>query len=284
MKTIGKRDYRQEITDAVIKMIEAGDLVKWVKPWVDYGMPRNFSSKRVYEGGLNQLILGMRMAEEGWNYPLFASFLQIKELGGKVKPGSSGTPILFFGKGVIEDEETGEEKDIRISRFYSVFNIRQTDLDPIKYLDLIAEHHDMTTPEVEDFFSKVPIEVNYGGDKAAYSPPMDVVLMPLKEQFTDLKDFYSVLGHEFIHATGHESRLNRLLSTEFGSEEYAFEELIAELGSMMLCVHTGIEPRLNHGTADIDHWLKRLKSDTHAIFKASYSASSAVNWLIDSLK
>ena len=282
MKTIGsKRDYRQEITDSVIQLIESENLVEWAKPWVNYGFPRNCKTGRVYEGAVNQLILGMRMVEMNWKYPLFASFLQIKELGGTVLQGSAGTPILFFNKGKVEDE-LGEEHSVVISRFYSVFNIEQTDLEPIRFLELVS-HDDMTLPEVESFFSKIPVEVEYGGDMAAYSPQLDRIIMPQKEQFMQLRDFYAVLGHEMVHATGHESRLNRITSTKFGSSEYAFEELIAELGSMILCMHTGLEPRLQHGSSYIHGWLNILKQDKQAIFKASFAAGKAVNWLLDSV-
>ncbi|MCB1202080.1 MAG: DUF1738 domain-containing protein [Leptospiraceae bacterium] len=278
------RDYRQEVTDKVVSLIEQGKFDQWVKPWVTYGRPRNLSTGRVYLGGANQLILGMRMIEESWSYPLFATFLQIKQAGGMVKSEETGTPIMFYGKGVIEDEETGAEKEIRISKFYSVFNISQTDLNPLDYLQVIQHDDHLKSSEVRSFFEAMPFQLEHGGDRACYNPISDVVTMPEKEQFPKLEDYYRVLGHEFTHATGHQDRLKRDLSGKFGSQSYAFEELIAELGSLMLSVHTGLEPKLNHGAAYINSWLSILKKDTQAIFRASYEANRASEYLTELAK
>ena len=59
--------------------------------------------------------------------------------------------------------------------------------------------------------------------------------MPPFESFRDAESFYGTLGHEAVHWSGHRTRLNRDLSSRFGSHAYAAEELVAELGSAFLC-------------------------------------------------
>jgi len=88
--------------------------------------------------------------------------------------------------------------------------------------------------------------------------------------------------HELTHWTGAKKRLNRDLSGRFGSEAYAVEELIAELGAAFLCADLGITltPRQDHASY-IRNWLRVLKTDKKAIFTAASKASEAANWLLE---
>ncbi len=83
-----------------------------------------------------------------------------------------------------------------------------------------------------------------------------------------------------VHWTAHESRLNRNLRSRFGSDEYAMEELIAELGAAFLCSELRVtnEPRNDHATY-INSWLEVLKRDKKAIFTAATKAQQAVEWM-----
>jgi antirestriction protein ArdC len=96
--------------------------------------------------------------------------------------------------------------------------------------------------------------------------------------FTDAAHYHATLLHECVHATGHDSRLKRLTPARFGSEEYAFEELVAELGAAMLCAHTGINGDVRH-PAFIETWLKALPSDIKFILTAAGKAQAAMDWL-----
>jgi antirestriction protein ArdC len=80
------------------------------------------------------------------------------------------------------------------------------------------------------------------------------------------------------HWSGHETRLKRELSTRFGSESYAAEELVAELTSAFLCAELGVQGELRH-SGYIGHWIKLLKSDPRAIFTAASKASQAADYL-----
>ena len=81
--------------------------------------------------------------------------------------------------------------------------------------------------------------------RACYTPATDTINMPNADAFVDTPDatatqsFYSTLLHEHVHWTGHESRLDRLKSKGKFTSDYAYEELIAELGSVILAVQLG---------------------------------------------
>jgi antirestriction protein ArdC len=122
--------------------------------------------------------------------------------------------------------------------------------------------------------------LTHGGDSAFYSPTRDFISMPPMAAFNSANGYHSTLLHESVHATGHKSRLDRDFSKRFGDESYAFEELVAELGSAMLCAHCGIDGEMqsNH-VAYIANWLKVLRNDKKAILTASAKAQQALDFL-----
>ena len=89
--------------------------------------------------------------------------------------------------------------------------------------------------------------------------------------------------HEYAHSTGHESRLNRpgiMAVAAFGSEDYSFEEMVAELTSAYLCARNGIDNTLENSSAYIQNWLKALKDDKTMLMKASGKAMAAVEYIL----
>jgi antirestriction protein ArdC len=104
--------------------------------------------------------------------------------------------------------------------------------------------------------------------------------MPPFSCFRDAASYYSVLGHEHVHATGARHRLDRDLKPRFAEESYAMEELIAELGAAFLYSSLGLanEPRKEHA-AYLTSWLEVLKNDKRAIFTAASQAQKAVDWM-----
>ncbi|MBL8235626.1 MAG: hypothetical protein JNL98_44460, partial [Bryobacterales bacterium] len=124
-----------------------------------------------------------------------------------------------------------------------------------------------------------------------FSPTGDYIALPPKAEFygsrtsRPAESYYSTAWHELTHWTGHKARLDRLDTTlkgRFGSESYAMEELVAELGAAFLCVDLGVtvDPRLDHA-AYIQSWLKVLKDDKKAVFTAASNASAAAGYLHD---
>ncbi len=89
-----------------------------------------------------------------------------------------------------------------------------------------------------------------------------------------MESYYAAILHELGHWTGHETRLKRELSTRFGSDSYAADELVAELTSAFLCAQLGVQGELPD-SGYIDTWLKLLRNDPKAIFTAASRASHA---------
>src|SRR5690554_1713175 len=120
------KDYAQEFTNQVISLLESGKAAPWRKPWTNKEGLCNAFTKRPYNG-VNVLILMFSSQLQGFTSPYWATFKQISEAGGKVKKGSLGTSIALFKKAEIEDKETGEEKEIFVRKFFTVFNIDQVE-------------------------------------------------------------------------------------------------------------------------------------------------------------
>lgn len=122
-------------------------------------------------------------------------------------------------------------------------------------------------------------------NKAFYSPSCDRVVVPMKEQYENINEYYSTTFHELTHSTGHKSRLDRLETgaiASFGSETYSKEELVAEIGSASLMNMLGIETpqTFKNSTAYIQNWLQVLKNDNKFIVSASSRAEKAVNYIL----
>ena len=122
-------------------------------------------------------------------------------------------------------------------------------------------------------------------NKAFYSPASDKVVVPLKEQYQNINEYYSTTFHELTHSTGHKTRLDRLengVVAAFGSETYSKEELVAEMGSANILNILGIETQqtFKNSAAYIQNWLQVLKNDNKFIVSAASKAEKAVNFIL----
>jgi len=207
--------------------------------------------------------------------------------GKHIKYGEKSTQIIFwnvkeqYGKHLEEDEieDVSEVEKLFFIRTFSVFNECQL----LEYKE--PEFYTLTDKErikpAENFFSSLPGTIFGKDNQAMYHPSSDMILMPPFSSFRNPLGYYGTLGHEYIHWTGSEKRLARDLSGRFGSDAYAIEELIAELGAAFLSGLLGLvtEPR-QENIDYIDVWLKVLKSDKKAIFTASAKAQQAADELL----
>lgn len=119
--------------------------------------------------------------------------------------------------------------------------------------------------------------------RAAYIPSKDTVTMPSRTAFQSQAEYYSTLFHELVHSTGHAKRLGRegLEKLQpFGSEDYSKEELVAEMGSAMLCGVAGIDQStLANSAAYLKTWIERLKSDSRLVVSAASAAQKAADYI-----
>lgn len=284
-KKATKRDPYQTVTDKIIEALERG-VAPWVRPWTNVaGMDRNGESQRPYNG-INVLLTMWTSLMMGYESTEWFTFNQVRKLGGHVKKGSHGTMLVFWKPMEIRetDEKTGEmvKKKILIMREFIVFNRDQcNELPPPKEVPGMTEH--TRNAAIEEWKLKTGAKINESRrtTRACYSPFSDLIEMPPLRSFRTLEEYYSTLFHEHVHWTGADHRLKRDLMNTFGGEAYAFEELIAELGSAFLCSQFGVDGNLQHPEY-IGHWIKKLKDDKRFIFSAASKAREAVEFLTKS--
>lgn len=273
----------QVITDQIISELEKG-AAPWVKPWKSLrgipgkGRPYNPVSRTVYRGA-NFFWLSM----QGYEMPWFITYKQAKALGGHVKAGEKGRPVVYWNiqkKGVIGENGEVSEKSSAFLKSYTVFHVSQCEGITLPEMPKEPEPSFNSVDEVMALIDRLALKggLNHGGDEAYFMPSRDQINMPPMAAFPDSGSYHATLLHEAVHATGHKSRLDRLTPAAFASEEYAFEELVAELGAAMLCQFCGINGDLRHA-GYIGSWLKGLRGDKSFILKAASKAQSAMDWL-----
>ena len=124
--------------------------------------------------------------------------------------------------------------------------------------------------------------IQHGGNRAFYSPSLDLIQMPPVEFFVNFERYYSTALHELTHWTGHPGRCSRTLANRQHIEAYAFEELVAEMGSAFLSSHCGLQGQLHHASY-IASWLQALRNDKRLVFGAASLAQKAVDFLVPEL-
>jgi antirestriction protein ArdC len=213
------------------------------------------------------------------------TYRQATELGAQVRKGEHGSLVVYadrITKTEQDDEGKAIEHEIPYMKGYTVFNIEQVEGLPESFYERpeVGAKKLELIEAAEKFFAATGAIVRHGGNRAFYSPGLDVIQLPVPEAFRDAESYAATKAHELAHWTAHPLRLNRTLGKRFGDDAYAAEELIAELGAAFFCAVLGItlEPREDH-SAYIAHWLKVLKDDRRAIFTAAAHAQRAVDYL-----
>lgn len=272
-----------KIAGQVIASIEAGQVTgSWVKPWTGDGLPVNASTGKPYSGG-NLLWLWMAAYEAGHPTNVWATYKQWQALGAQVTKGQKGTHAVKWIQKVCKDHDADERCHSCGRMFPStfvLFNAAQVEGYEAPPTESLSDAERIAA--AEQFFAAVGPTIVDGGGRAFYSPSLDVIGMPSFGSFKNAESYYATLAHEATHWTGAKARVDRDMSGRFGDEGYAMEELVAELGSAMLCGILGLadEPRPDHAQY-LSSWLKVLKGDARALWTAASQASKAVSWLVE---
>lgn len=290
-----KQDIYQEITNSIIESLEHVSVEDYKAPFAmltSQKAPVNPITGHGYRG-INTLVLWLQQKKQGYQSNEWGTFKQWKEKGAKIKKGEKSTTIIFYKqvikKDAVNDVVTEKEETgfYHMVKSYRVFNADQVDgYEPATGL----EEGILGTVEklqgVEGFVASSGAIVSENGMEAFYCLLSDEIHMPARTMFFDngqtaTENYYATLLHELTHWTGADKRLGRELNgynTHKGS--YAFEELVAELGSAFLCAQFGIKQhsRDDHA-AYIKSWLQALKNDKKYIFKAASYAQKAVDYL-----
>jgi antirestriction protein ArdC len=272
------------VTEKILDELSKGK-IPWHKPW-STSAPYNAISKKEYRG-VNPLVL----ACSPYSDPRWLTYKQSTELGGSIKKGEHGSIVVFWKfldkKTTDNTEQEGTElevkKQIPLLRYYTVFNVEQTEGIEWPVLDKKKEHtaeeRHSRAQDVINKYDGPTIEEN-GGDRACYSPDLDRIMIPNRVKFNGLDEFYSTLLHECVHSTGHTTRLKRTFGEHFGNETYSKEELIAEIGAAFLCGMVGIETTIKNSAAYVAGWSSKLKDDSRLIVIAAGAAQKAADFIL----
>lgn len=260
------------VTERIIKMMEAGT-PPWRAPWRN-GFPINWKSQKVYRG-INLLLLSPGE---------YVTYKQMKEAGGTLKKDQSAYIAVFFK--MLENNDTKEK--FPMMRYYKVFNIeeqidgmelRRQPTEPLKDTEVFktAEEIAKNFPDGPEVLTGTTLEGAY------YNIKKDIVVLPPKKEFVSLHEYYSTMFHELAHSTGNARRLNRFMEDAGDTKyEYTKEELVAEIGSAMLCGVAGIaQETLENSAAYLTSWMKRLKDDPKMIVSAASAAQKAADYIQD---
>ena len=264
------------ITDRIISLLNKGT-IPWKRPWRT-DVPKNLVSGKPYRG-VNTLLLG----SSPYPSPYWLTFNQAKAMKGSVKKGEKGCPVVFWK--VTEDEkEDGKRSKGFLLRYYTVFNVMQCEGIEIPKLEAPKKVEPIAACEevISSFF--MPPRIEFGGSRAFYSPADDRVVVPCREQFSTVEEFYSTIFHELAHSSGAEHRLARkgvMDHSGFASHAYSFEELVAECASAFLAAEAGISASVIENSASyIAHWSKVLRAEPRWMVQASAQAAKAADMIL----
>ena len=283
---------QQQLAEQFLHILEEEKL-DWKKEWSGLsGRPYNPVSKTVYHGS-NYFSLLLTSMAKGYQDPRWCTFAQIKEQGWTLKAGKGQSAKIEFWypydreqKKAIswqEFREAGGQINDRyqlFSRAYSVYNgdmivgipkleVTQNEIQPVELVDTISRN------------MGVPISYHQT-DRAFYRPVEDRIYLPYRQQFDSEYAYASTALHELSHATGSEHRLNRKQGGEFGTEPYAYEELVAEISSCFLSSELPIgqtEEHLKNHKAYVQSWIQGIKEQPEALFRAVKDAEQAAAYL-----
>lgn len=314
-KTKAKKFVKKDTTgnpflEMIIEGIENLEQEKWEHFLKDNLLadPTNMFTKKEYTR-YNRLTLMIHMMLSDLKRPLYATFNQISSAGGKLKKGSKGVVIQYFNFDIKH-----KEKKIRISlkeykalsnaeqenyivrtflKFFRVFNIEHIEnIDEVDFDKTILDETDNLedinlSDKAEDFItnlkSKKGLKLEHRETRSAYySPSTDSITLPQTEYFKDEIRYYATLFHELIHWTGHPDRLKRFELSAGKRSEYAFEELVAEMGSMLMNFDFKFNSEFSNSLVYLKGWLKSTKEDkdrVETLSEAFKLSTKAVNYL-----
>jgi len=290
MQRTEKQDIYTRITNQIVSHLEKG-VRPWVRPWNAEHAAGRITRPLRHNGkpysGINVLSLWASAIAQNFADPIWMTFKQASELDAHILKGEKGSLVVYADSITRKetDDKTGDkiDREIPFLKGYTVFNVEQIEGLPEVYYAKAAPNLDPVAriEHAEKFFAALGTTIRHGGNRAFYSIAADAIQMPPFESFQGADNYYATLAHECTHWTGSKNRLDRDFGGHrFGSEGYAVEELVAELGAAFLCadLELALEPREDHASY-IATWLKVLATDNRAVFTAAAHAQRAAEFI-----
>ena len=291
-----QEEIRRRVTSEIVAALREGTM-PWRRPWSDLentGLPTSVLTEEPYSG-VNFWTLQLAASRRGFTSKWWGTFnawqsqgLQVQKRPDDVPPGAWGTRCVYFRPVTkTTKNRNGEEEEERffLLREFVLFNAEQVTGPGVE--DYLARPRSgggfVDYQPAEDAIAATGADIRHDGNRAVYRSEQDYIQLPPKGAFSQTHEYYATALHELTHWTGHEARLARLTKlARFGSEAYAVEELVAEIGAAFLCAELGIPQAddLSNVTAYLASWLRVLERDTNAIFTASSAASKAADYIL----
>lgn len=302
-----KISIEEKITDLFINGLEKG-IVAWQKPWVltsigNVSTGNSYTGSNRFWGSLHAQMYGVQS-----HYTTIlaaATKLGYKSKGQNwvdskgntvpfpIKKGAKGLHLIRVvqiskeskdkeGKVILDSEGKPKKYTFPTITGFVAFSVDHIVWDLSKFIPKENDNQILIEGEqIIEKYEKRPTIKN--SDNAFYSPSLDYIGIPSMEQFKESAGYYRILFHELIHSTGSSDRLNRAGVANFdnfGSHQYSFEELVAEIGSGMLCEISGVPMDIENSVSYLNGWIKVLKSEPKWIIKAANEAKKAVEFIL----
>jgi len=274
-----KEQIYAEVTEAFITTITESGTVPWRKGWRTDGiLPANFQSKRPYRG-FNSVWLGLTQQAKGYTTPYWSTYRAAEKSGGQVRKGEKSSMAILWKFLAVEDKKNpGQMKRVPMLKTFNVFNLDQ--IDGIEY-ERPTVGQDREPSGFHDWlrgqYAEPPAFQQIECPQAYYSPMSDLVVVPASWQFESEQAEAETIGHEYVHSTGHPSRLGRIELGWTERQDYAKEELVAEIGAAMLMQQYGIDPNVPMMADYVRGWLTALQNDHSLIVSAAQQSQKAVD-------
>lgn len=281
---MNKSDVYEKVTAAIIEQLENG-VIPWKAQWFRGKRPINHFTGKHYSG-FNSFSLQFDMGLRGWVDHRFGGFGQIKKAGGKVKKGSQSVMVMYVSEKYADPEEGEERGKLLYVKcgtrpiFHLATQTEGLDLPPLAERE--SEFNPVASAEMlVTGYSDAP-KIEQSGAAAWYNPKQDLVNIPT--MFDTTEAHYGTLFHELTHSTGHQKRLARegiIGKNSFFSKGYGKEELVAELGAVMLCGHCGLDSvNIENHAAYVAGWLSKIKEDRSILVQAASQATKATQYIL----
>jgi len=281
---------QSEIVDGLKK-----DGLKYFKSFSGYGYPKNALTLKEYSG-INFWGLNIQKRKLDYKSNLWSTKKAWAKVGATILEGQekNGRAIFYYStfKKDVKKNEKIDEKTFAFLKVSYVYNLAQVDLKNSTYKapNEMPESKVIDNQEIENFITSIDgLHLSHSNDgKCFYNITVDKVVMSDKKTFKDTPDnsatgnYYSVLFHELIHWSGAQGRLarfekNKKRFKDNAQLEYAHEELIAEIGAVLLSQRFNIQKTINaNNLAYLKSWISALENDNKFLISAlsqSYRAS-----------
>lgn len=296
-------DNRHKTVERFVSMLSDKTL-SWTKEWhgCSASDPMNPCTGTHYSGG-NRINLMFAALDKADNR--FCTYKQASQRGWQVRKGAHGHIVEKYSRidvyerdedGEIERDDSGRPK-IRFSYmapvgWWHVFSF--SDIEGAPEMPQPTEHGTSELDALIDALKETSrcrvdegVPTNPSADSAYYSPALDFINLPDRTLFSSSEAALATLCHEMGHSTGHADACGRegiLNFAGFGSDTYAFEELVAELSSVFTTGYLGCacatdEVHFRNHAAYLQNWLGVLKDDPDYLFKAAAKAGEASDFV-----